>query len=207
MRDTLNTRGIPMTPQVPDGDFAAFLFDCDGTLAASMQLHYRSWLFAIEQQRGGFVPDWKTFCSCGGMSVEDTLAFWNKKFGVTLDAARVRADTDAFLEAELDSVEPCPEVVALARDAARRGIKLAVASGGMRSRVLRTLRAIGVEGLFTVIVAQEDVERVKPAPDLFLLAAARLGEPPAKCLVIEDSPRGAEAAEAAGMRCLLVEPR
>jgi HAD superfamily hydrolase (TIGR01509 family) len=98
-------------------------------------------------------------------------------------------------------------VVALARQAVARGLKVAVASGGSRKHVQTTLRAIGVETLFPVVVVSEDVSRVKPAPDLFLLAAKKLGVAPASCLVIEDSPRGREAADAAGMACLLVESR
>ncbi|MDR3227953.1 MAG: HAD family phosphatase [Puniceicoccales bacterium] len=196
-----------LAPRLPAGEFAAFIFDCDGTLAATMHQHYRSWLRAIEMQGGGFAPSWEEFCSMGGMSVEDTLAAWEQRYGVALDPARVRADTDAFLETVFHEMRPCAAVVAVARAAVARGVKVAVASGGVRRRVLRTLRVIGLENFFPVVLAQEDVARVKPAPDLFLLAAQKLGVLPEQCLVFEDSPKGKEAADAAGMHCVLVEPQ
>jgi beta-phosphoglucomutase-like phosphatase (HAD superfamily) len=62
----------------------------------------------------------------------------------------------------------------------------------------------GVRELLDVVVARDDVRKVKPAPELFLLAAARLGVAPAACLVFEDSPNGMRAALAAGMRCVAV---
>lgn len=197
---------LPLRP--PPGVFAAYIFDCDGTLAETMGLHYQSWLHAIRRQVGGaFEWEWSFFCSMGGMSTADTITVLNRHFGLSLDEQRLRHDTDAFLENVIDTVAPRRETVALARRAAQNGLRVAVASGGYRKHVQRTLRAIGVEDLFPVVVTNEDVPRVKPAPDLFLLAAQKLGVAPSACLVIEDSPKGREAAEAAGMACLLVEPK
>lgn len=196
-RDTLNP---------PAGDFEAYIFDCDGTLAATMQVHYASWLHAVRRQVAGFHWQWKAFCEMGGMSAADTVGVLNRQFGLGLDLARLNGDIDAFLETALDDVAPCVDAVALARAAVASGIKLAVASGGEGHWVLKTLQVIGVDALFPVVVTADDVARVKPAPDLFLLAAKRLEVAPERCLVIEDSPRGREAADAAGMACLLVEP-
>ncbi|MDR1496804.1 MAG: HAD family phosphatase [Puniceicoccales bacterium] len=191
----------------PPGNFAAYIFDCDGTLAATMHLHHEAWLYAIKQQTGTAPDwDWDSFSSMGGMSIEDTVVILEKRFGFTLAVPAIIADTDAFLEKRLGSVEPCADALALAHEAAANGVLLAVASGGYRWRVEHTLHTIGATALFPVVVTSEDVARVKPAPDLFLLAARRLGVPPESCLVIEDSPRGRDAAIAAGMECLLVEP-
>jgi HAD superfamily hydrolase (TIGR01509 family) len=77
---------------------------------------------------------------------------------------------------------------------------MAVASGSHRALVESTLRAIGALDWFPVIVAAEDVANPKPAPDVFLLAAARLGVAPAHCTVYEDADLGIEAARRAGMR-------
>jgi len=194
--------------QPPDGDFGAYIFDCDGTLAATMSIHHRSWLHAIHRQIGdAFTLDWRTFCSMGGMSAGDTLRALREKFGISLDEARLNADVDAFLETALDKAQPRPQALALARRALDAGIKIAVASGGRRTYVERTLRAIGAAKLFPVVVTLDDVARAKPAPDLFLLAAQRLGVEPARCLVIEDSVQGVTAAGAAHMSCLVVEPQ
>ncbi|MDR2430333.1 MAG: HAD family phosphatase [Puniceicoccales bacterium] len=197
-------RDGPLCP--PEGDFGAYIFDCDGTLAATMHIHYASWLHAVRRQAAGFQWQWEAFCEMGGMSAADTVGVLNRRFGLVLDLGRLNGDIDAFLETALENAAPCADAVALARVAVASGIRLAVASGGEGWRVRKTLRMIGVDSLFPVVVTADDVARVKPAPDLFLLAAKRLGVVPGRCLVIEDSPRGREAAEAAGMECLLVEP-
>jgi beta-phosphoglucomutase-like phosphatase (HAD superfamily) len=85
---------------------------------------------------------------------------------------------------------------------------MAVASSGLRKNVHRILQKLGVFQNFQAIVAMEDVapDRLKPAPDLFLLAAERLGVEPADCLVFEDSPLGVKAAAAAGMAVQVISP-
>lgn len=196
----------PLKP--PAGDFHAYIFDCDGTLAATMRLHHRSWARAVGIQVGReFDFPWDLFCSMGGMSTADTCRRLHEHYGFRLDPARIVHDAEAFLDAHLDTVEPVPEVVALAHHAKRSGMGVAVASGGYGPHVRRTLKAIGLEHFFPVVATVEEVRFSKPAPDLFLLAAQRLRVDPLRCLVIEDSPRGREAAEAAGMACLMVEPK
>lgn len=192
----------------PPGDFSAYIFDCDGTLAATMPMHHRSWTRAVSLQIGReFDFPWELFCSMGGMSTADTCARLDSEYGFRLDPRRIVHDAEAYLDAHLDDVLPVPEVVALARHAKSRGLGVAVASGGYGPHVRRTLKAIGLENFFPVVATVEEVRRSKPAPDLFLLAAERLNADPRRCLVIEDSPRGREAAEAAGMACLMVPPR
>lgn len=197
---------LPLKP--PAGDFDAYIFDCDGTLAATMRLHHRSWTRAIVMQLGReFDFPWELFCSMGGMSTADTCRRLDARFGTNLDPLRIVHDAESYLDEHLDSVEPIHEVITLAQYAKNAGLGVAVASGGYGPHVRRTLKAIGLENFFPVIATVEEVEFSKPAPDLFLLAATRLGADPKRCLVIEDSPRGREAAEAAGMACLMVEPK
>ena len=98
----------------------------------------------------------------------------------------------------MHAVEPIVEVVAFARSKAGKH-PLSVASGGERGLVLQTLRDIGVADLFPIVVVAADVPRGKPDPDMFLLAAERMGVAPEQCLVFEDSPLGILAAERAGM--------
>ena len=198
--------GLLLAP--PPGDFAAYIFDCDGTLAATMRMHHRSWARAVGMQLGReFDFPWDLFCSMGGMSTAETCLRLDARFGFKLDPHRIVEDAESYLDAHLDAVEPVGEVVALAHRAKSAGIGVAVASGGYGAHVRRTLKAIGMEHFFSVVTTVEEVRFSKPAPDLFLLAASRLAVDPRRCLVIEDSPRGREAAEAAGMACLMVEPR
>jgi beta-phosphoglucomutase-like phosphatase (HAD superfamily) len=97
-----------------------------------------------------------------------------------------------------------PGVEALLRDAQALGLGRAVASSSSCAWVDGWLRRHGIRGLLDVVVARDDVRMVKPDPELFLLAASRLGRPPAACVVFEDSPNGMRAALAAGMRCVAV---
>jgi len=97
-----------------------------------------------------------------------------------------------------------PGVVALLEEARRLGVGTAVASSATRGWVLGWLGKHDLRGLFDGVCGREDVPRVKPAPDLFLLAALRLGVAPPACLVFEDSPNGIRAAREAGMRCVAV---
>jgi HAD superfamily hydrolase (TIGR01509 family) len=205
----LPPRTAPLVlPNPPQGGFAAYIFDCDGTLAATMCIHYAAWLYAIRRDSGKDVDwAWENFCSMGGMSIADSIAILNARYGLRITEQAAIAGTDEYLKEHLADALPCEDALALAREGAAHGVKLAVASGGHRWRVELTLRGIGAAALFPVVVTSEDVPRVKPAPDLFLLAAEKLGVPPERCLVIEDSPKGIEAAEAAGMAWLLVEAR
>jgi beta-phosphoglucomutase-like phosphatase (HAD superfamily) len=203
----LPSRTAPLVlPNPPQGGFAAYIFDCDGTLAATMGIHYEAWLHAIRRYCGKNVDwAWENFCSMGGMSIADTIAILNARYGLAITEPQAVDGTDEYLKDHLASALPCEDALALARQGAAHGVKLAVASGGHRWRVESTLRGIGAESLFPVVVTSEDVARVKPAPDLFLLAAKKLDVLPERCLVIEDSPKGRDAADAAGMACLLVE--
>lgn len=186
-----------------------WLFDCDGTLAATMKLHHRSWSHAINLQvTKPFEFDWAYFCSMGGMSTEDTCSRLLAQHGLALDPEVIRQHTDAWLGEHLEvHLEGRPEVISLLHHVRASGAKTAVASGGTRHHVGITLRKLQLESHFEAVVTCEDVVRSKPHPDLFLEAARRIGLNPVDCVVIEDSPRGKEAAEAAGMPCIMVEPK
>lgn len=192
----------PYRLNVPDGDFEGFIFDCDGTLAESMPVHHRAWHAALSRHGATFDFHWELFNRRAGMSIERTVEELNLEFGLSLDPIAVAREQHAQYERLLPEVRPIAEVVAFAREHAAR--PLAVASGGERHLVERTLELIGVKELFPVVVVAADVARGKPEPDLFLLAAERLGVAPEKCLVFEDGVFGLIAAERAGMQAVLI---
>ena len=97
-----------------------------------------------------------------------------------------------------------PGVADLLDQARSIGLRTAVASSSTRGWVEGWLERHGVRSVVDAVCGREDVARVKPEPDLFLLAAARLGVPPAACVVFEDSPNGIRAANAAEIPCLCV---
>jgi len=189
---------------LPTRAYSAFIFDCDGTLANSMPLHQAAWIAALRQHGATLDFSWELFMSRAGKTIELTVAELNAEFGLTLDPALVSAAQRAEYDALAVGVKPLDEVVAFARERARAGFPVSVASGGDAATVQRTLRTIGVSDLFPIVVTAEEVAHGKPAPDLFLLAAERMGVAPAECLVFEDSLLGITAAERAGMGAVLV---
>jgi HAD superfamily hydrolase (TIGR01509 family) len=192
--------------QLPEGEYRAFIYDCDGTLVDSMGLHFRAWRQALVQAGARFDFDWSLFCSRAGMALDRTVMALNEQFGERLEPELVvRLQREAF-HLYMADLATIPEVVAHARriaDPARQ----CVASGGERQVVERALDVVGIRDLFSFVVCAADVERGKPDPDMFLLCAERLGVPPKNCLVFEDAELGIQAAVAAGMGYVRVEPR
>jgi beta-phosphoglucomutase-like phosphatase (HAD superfamily) len=187
---------------IPDREFGAYIFDCDGTLADTMPLHYRAWK-RIVAELGGSFPE-ELFYQWGGKPTAQILSLLRDEHGLKVDDVQKAAERkeEYFLEM-IDQVKPIEAVLGIARR--WYGIKpMAVASGGFRRQIERTLDALGIRCLFTPVVCVEDYARGKPFPDPFLEAARRLNVPPTECVVFEDSPLGVQAAEAAGMQFVFV---
>ncbi len=191
---------------IPEGDFDGYIFDHDGTLALSMHVHYDGWIEAFRKNGGEFEFTRETAQSYAGVGMHDTVEILNRRFGCAMDPDQVVRDQEAYFFANIDRVAPYEPVVDFARARAAEGKPIAVASGGLRETVAKTMEAVGIAALFDIVVTQDDVENSKPAPDLFLLAAEKMGVEPGGCLVFEDSGLGIQAAQAAGMAAVLVEP-
>lgn len=188
----------------PSREYLGYIFDCDGTLADSMPLHHRAWRAALAAHGARFDFDWDLFLTRAGMTGEQTVRELCAQFSCAMDPESVAARQRAEFRSLVEGVKPIEQVVEFARSQAIVGRRVSVASGGDRSTVERTLRLIGVDELFSVVVVSADVPRGKPHPDLFLLAAERMQVSPADCLVFEDSLLGIEAAGRAGMGSVLV---
>jgi HAD superfamily hydrolase (TIGR01509 family) len=186
-------------------EYGGYIFDCDGTLADSMVVHHKAWLTALAAHGAGIEFDWALFTSRAGMSLPNTVRELNAQFGLALDPEGVTASQRAEYERFLPTVQPITDVVELALSVAKTR-PVSVASGGERKVVLRTLELIGLAELFPVVVTAQDVTHGKPAPDMFLLAAERMGVRPEDCVVFEDSLLGLEAAKRAKMASVLVRP-
>ena len=186
-------------------DYGGYIFDCDGTLADSMVVHYRAWLAALRVHGATFDFSWELFTSRAGMTLPNTVRELNAQFGHALDPEAVTTSQRLEYERYLPTVQPIAEVVELALRVAKV-CPVSVASGGERNIVRRTLELIGLGQTFPVVVTAEDVIHGKPAPDMFLLAAERMGVPPTECVVFEDSVLGLQAAKRANMAAVLVRP-
>jgi HAD superfamily hydrolase (TIGR01509 family) len=187
--------------RLPPGPFGAYLFDCDGTLADSMPVHFRAWTRAVEEHGGTFPPD--LFAAWAGIPLGRTVEMLNEKFGYTMPIAEtIRRKEELFLEL-LPEVRGVASVIAIVEREAGR-IPFAVVSGSPRRSLLKTLDALGLTPMFPVILGAEDYTRGKPDPEPFLRAAELLGVAPGRCLVFEDAEAGIQAAEAAGMQWVRV---
>jgi beta-phosphoglucomutase-like phosphatase (HAD superfamily) len=182
-----------------EGDFDAIIFDCDGTLVDTAPTHFIAYREAFGSM--GISVDWDWYESLLGLTPESLLDRYESEFGLKIPCSRaelIQSYSRAFRR-NVDQLREIPFVAKVAR-AWNRIVPLAVASNGERENVLASLSATRLLDLFSTVVTAEDVHRGKPAPDLFLEAANRLGVAAKRCLVFEDSDEGLTAASVAGMR-------
>jgi HAD superfamily hydrolase (TIGR01509 family) len=197
-----------MTPHaelsIPDGSFAGYIFDCDGTLAETMPLHYKAWCAAFAEWKTPFVFDEDYFYSLGGTPTVGIVKIFNEKYGTDYDPQKLSDHKEEIFISIMHDLTPIDEVIDLARRYKAEGKPVSVASGGTRPVVLKTLEMIGLKDFFPIVVTAEDVVHGKPSPDMFLLAAEKMGTTPETTLVFEDALTGIKAAKAAGMRYAVV---
>ncbi len=184
------------------------IFDCDGTLADTMPLHWRAWQMITQRHSLHFPED--RFYSLGGVPSRDILKMLAKEQGRSLDHIAVSHEKEEAYLQTLDRVEPIHAVVEIAR--ANHGkIPMAVASGGTEKIICMVLDHLKIRHLFDAIVTSEMVKNQKPAPDIFLEAARLIGVEAKSCRAYEDTDLGMQAIRAAGMeavdvRKLIVKP-
>jgi beta-phosphoglucomutase-like phosphatase (HAD superfamily) len=175
------------------------VFDCDGTLADTMPLHWRAW--QVISRRHGFSLPEERFYSLGGVPARDILKMLSTEQGIALNPLAVAHEKEVEYLPLIAQVEPINTVVGVAREYYGK-IPLAVASGGTKDIIEQVLEHLGIRDLFQAIVTSEDVVNQKPAPDIFLEAARRIGVPPQFCRAYEDTDLGMRAIRAAGMEAV-----
>ncbi|MFI6785622.1 HAD family hydrolase [Micromonospora sp. NPDC050276] len=190
-----------MSLPLPPGPFAAYLFDCDGTIVDSMPLHYLAWQRALAEWSCEFPEE--LFYAWGGRPTADIIVALNEQQGLTMPVETVVERRESYYQELLPQLAAVPEVLAHIHDAHRR-VPFAVVSGSTRASVTASLGALGLLDRFDVLVCADDYTRAKPDPEAFLLAARQLGVPPESCLVFEDTDLGIQAATAAGMASVRV---
>jgi len=175
------------------------IFDCDGTLADTMPLHWRAWQVIAARHRLD-LPE-QRFYALGGVPSRDILKMLAQEQGILLDHLAVAREKEAEYLPLIAQVEPINTVVRIARE--NHGeIPMAVASGGTRKIIEQVLEHLGIRRLFDAIVTSEEVTNQKPAPDIFLEAARRIGVAPQFCRAYEDTDLGMRAIRAAGMEAV-----
>lgn len=177
--------------------FDAVLFDFDGTLVETLELHYRAYREVFEARGTELTAE--TFYRALGGKASETIPVMA---GVSLDERTVQEIHQAkkAAVARLFAQEPIPLLAsAFLIPLLRDRVPLALVSSGSRPGIEQLLARIGWPDCFQVVITGEDVARGKPHPEPYLLAAERLALEPAGCLAFEDSDPGIDSARAAGM--------
>jgi HAD superfamily hydrolase (TIGR01509 family) len=182
-------------------DLAALLVDWDGTMVDSQPANYAALRDALAAHCGlQLTRDW--YWARIGTSVTDLLA----ELGAADRAEAVLAHCQTVLVRQAHRLRAFDAVVALVEGARAAGLRVAVVSGGAGVVVRAGIEATGLGPLFDAVVVREDAPRGKPAPDLYVEGARRVGVAPRLCLAVEDADEGLAAARAAGMHVLDVRP-
>jgi HAD superfamily hydrolase (TIGR01509 family) len=190
-----------MKLNLPAGKFKAYLFDCDGTVANSMPLHYIAWKKALREHGAEFPED--TFYKWGGLPAAEIIRTLAAEQGLSMPVEEVEHRKEHLYYELLPKLEAVPEVLEHI-DLNHGRIPMAVVSGSTRESVTKSLEILGLLDKFDTLVCAGDYTRSKPDPEPFLVAAQRLNVAPADCLVFEDTDMGIQAATAAGMAAVKV---
>ncbi|MFD6299870.1 HAD family hydrolase [Streptomyces sp. NPDC060235] len=180
------------------------IFDLDGTLVDSEPNYFEA---GRQTLAGQGVTDftWADHERYVGVSTRETLALWREHYGLTAPLDDLLAEKNRrYLELARASTHVYPEMRGFVELLAAEGVPMAVASGSSPEAIEAILTGTGLAALVTTAVSADEVAHGKPAPDVFLEAARRLGAEPSGCVVLEDAAPGAAAARAAGMRCVAI---
>lgn len=177
-------------------DIKGLIFDCDGTLADTMPLHWKAWQLITRKYELHFPED--RFYAMGGVPSRDILKMLSQEQSRSFDPLAASQEKESAYLQTLHLVGPIHSVVEIARAHFGR-VPMAVASGGTRSVIEKVLVHLGIREWFDAVVTSEDVVNQKPAPDIFVEAARRIGVEPRHCRAFEDTDLGMQAIRSAGM--------
>src|SRR4051812_35742076 len=180
------------------------IFDLDGTLVDSEPNYYEA---SREMLSDHGVPGyaWRDNEQYVGIGTWETIGIWKARYGIGAAQADLLAELNhRYLELARAATPVYPQMRKFVELLAGEGVPMAVASGSSPEAIEAILTGTGLAAWLTTVVSADEVAHGKPAPDVFLEAARRLGAAPADCVVLEDAAPGAPAAHAAGMRCIAI---
>jgi HAD superfamily hydrolase (TIGR01509 family) len=186
---------------IPERPFQAYLFDCDGTVADSMPLHFIAWNRALSEWGCNFDED--LFYKWGGKPIAEIIATLNVRDGLHMPVAEVAEKKELYYYEILPQLTAVPDVLEHI-ELSHGKLPFAIVSGSTRESVTASLEMLHLLDRFDTLVCAGDYHNSKPDPECFLLAAQQLGVDPRHCLVFEDTDMGIEAATAAGMASVKV---
>jgi beta-phosphoglucomutase family hydrolase len=179
------------------------VFDCDGTIADTMPLHYEAWTAALKEHRVEFSE--AMFYELAGVPTARIIELLNERHGHAMPVQETADYKETLYQRLIPRVVPIEPVVLLVKEYAGR-LPMAVATGATQAIARKTLGSLGLLEYFQAVVTADDVEHGKPAPDIFLESARRIGVPPESCYAFEDAELGLQSARAAGMTAIDIRP-
>ncbi|MFB7927949.1 HAD family hydrolase [Streptomyces sp. NPDC056039] len=180
------------------------IFDLDGTLVDSEPNYYEAGRQTLAEH-GVLDFSWADHERYVGISTQETVADWKERYGLRASVEELfTVKNRRYLELARSSTRAYPEMRRFVELLAAEDVPMAVASGSSPGAIEAVLAGTGLDAQLRTVVSADEVAHGKPAPDVFLEAARRLGADPAGCVVLEDAAPGAAAAHAAGMRCIAI---
>jgi beta-phosphoglucomutase family hydrolase len=179
------------------------VFDCDGTIADTMPLHYEAWVAALGNYGHDF-PE-ALFYEMAGVPTIRIMEILNERHGYKLPVHESAELKERLFVELIPRVVPIEPVVKVVNEYTGK-LPMAVATGATRPICEKTLKALGLWDRFAAVVTADDVHHGKPAPDIFLEAARRIGVAPDLCYAFEDAEMGIRSAKAAGMTVIDIRP-
>jgi len=181
----------------------AVIFDMDGVIYDSSPYVWKA--RNIYLKKYGVKITSQEISKLLGKSLRDQLSYINKKYGLSISYEDFSRKTrEIQVKLMKNKLKPKSGVEKLIYDLKKHKIKIAIASSNMRKFIIEDLKIMKLKDKFKVITSVEEVERHKPAPDIFLITAKKLKVKPENCLVIEDAVNGLQAAKKAGMKAVAV---
>lgn len=181
----------------------AAIWDVDGTLVDTAELHFEAWQAVCREKGRDFTRE--DFRATFGQRNPEII---RKLFGERFNDKEIAALGDRkevlYRSAAGKGVELLPGVRSLVENLHRAGFVQAIGSSAPHANLELILRLTGIARFFAAVVGSEDTQRGKPDPQVFLLSAERLGVAPHRCVVFEDAVAGVQAARAGGMKCVAV---
>lgn len=181
--------------EIPPG-ITGLVFDCDGTIADTMPLHYKAWLIALGEHKVEF-PE-AMFYQFAGMPTSQIIEVLNQRHGHHMPVMETTIKKEKLFEELIPEILPIEPIVKLIKECHGR-LPMAVATGGTRAICTRTLEVMGILDHFNALVTADDKVKPKPSPDIFLEAARKIGIPAKQCMAFEDADLGVRSARDAGM--------
>ncbi len=192
-----------MTAEV--SSYKAFLFDLNGTMIDDMRFHAKAWGDIINNDLAAGLSTAELTAQLYGKNEELLVRIFGEGRFTAKEMQKLSMEKERRYQAsykpDLKLIDGLEQVLVEAMD---EGIKMAIGSAAIRFNIDFVLDNLGIRNFFEAIVSADDVSVSKPHPDTFLKCAIQLGLDPADCVVFEDAPKGVEAAQNAGMDCVVL---